>query len=66
MLNTKEIITAILVTLASGFSAQAAAGGTEPGWYVGADLGHVELQLEQAPNISNKDLSDSVFAIHGG
>jgi OmpA-OmpF porin, OOP family len=67
MLKTKEIITVIIITLASSFSAQAlAAGGFEPGWYVGADFGHTEIKPDNEAFLSNKDISDTVFSIHGG
>ncbi|MEG3192921.1 porin family protein [Lysobacter sp. D1-1-M9] len=67
MLKTKEMAVAIIVAVASGFSAQAtAADGVGPGWYLGADLGHAEIEPEAQAVVSNKDLSDTAFAIHGG
>lgn len=36
-----------------------AAPGSEPGWYLGADVGRSELKVEQGPE-------ETAFAIHGG
>ncbi len=68
LLRMKGVIAAIIISAACGFSAQAAADEVSPGWYMGADFGHAELQLENLgnPNISNKDFSNTTFSIHGG
>ncbi|MEG3192922.1 porin family protein [Lysobacter sp. D1-1-M9] len=67
MLKTKEMAVAIIVAVAGGFSAQAAAADrVGPGWYLGADLGHAEIEPENQAAVSNEDLSDTAFAIHGG
>jgi OmpA-OmpF porin, OOP family len=66
MLKTKEIITAIIVSVASGFSMQAAAGEIEPGWYVGADFGHAEIEPEGQAFYRDKDFSDTAFSLHSG
>lgn len=67
MLKKKEMAAAIVVAVASGFSTQAAAtDGVEPGWYLGADVGHAEIEPENRAFVSDEDFSDTTFAIHGG
>jgi len=55
MSKAKGAVFATLALVAFGLSSQAAADEIESGWYLGADLGHVELQLEDRGNISNKN-----------
>jgi OOP family OmpA-OmpF porin len=67
MFKKKDIASAIIVAVASGFSVQAAAAdGAGPGWYLGADLGHAEIRPDNQAFISSKDFSDTVWAVHGG
>ncbi len=66
MAKTRNVAAGIFIVAASAVSGNSAAAETRTGWYVGADIGHAELSLDNPKTIGGTDLSDTSISVRGG
>lgn len=66
MAKIRNVAAGIFIVAASAASGDLAAAETSPGWYVGADIGHSKLSLDDQNTIGDTDLSDTSISVRGG
>lgn len=66
MAKIGNLAAAIFIVAASAASGDSAAAETNRGWYVGADIGHAELSLDNQNIIGGADLTDTAVSVRGG
>ncbi|MFZ5841262.1 MAG: porin family protein [Pseudomonadota bacterium] len=66
MARTRFIAAGIAIAAASVLSQSAAATEAPASWFVGADVGHARLSLDNQSTIGATDLSDTAVSVRGG
>ncbi len=66
MAKIRNVAAGIVIVAVSAVSGNSVAAETRKGWYVGADIGHAKLSLDNQNTIGETDLSDTAVSVRGG